>query len=678
MATTQTSERDDLEKIYRAAVAAVEPARLVGLAIDGGCPGAERVPDLIAGASRVLMLAVGKAAAGMAREIERRIGDKLADALAVIPRPSAATTERALILKTLKKVAAGHPVPDQSSEEAARLACEMLRGATADDLVIVAISGGASAMFVRPAEGLALADKIAVNEAMLKAGASIRELNIVRKHLSAVKGGHLLRYCGGARVLGLILSDVPGNDLATIGSGLTAGDSSSCSDAVAVMKRRGVWGRAPEAVRSYLERAAAGEIGETVKPGDPILERVTNVIVGDNNVALEAAERAAAELGYHPRRWKPIHGEANDAGRALAEYMGGIADERVCVVAGGEPVVTVRGGGKGGRAQQCALAMGIELSRIGQRKTNRGAVRGNRRNRRADGCGGSVRVAEHRRGRRSRGSQRRGRVDSQRLVQLLQGVGRTVRNGADRDQRQRRFYRTGELLRPEELKSMQTQPASKIGPIAAIAGAVMLMVGTYLHPMSADPNVPIAAFTEYAASDNWVAIHLMQLFGVILIAASLVLLSRRLADGPASRWAALGAAGAIASVAVASALQAVDGVALKVMVDTWASTPQPGRASMFDAAFGVRQIEVGLASMTSLLLGLTASIYGIALMIDQRFPRWVGVVAIVGGVPTAIAGVVMAHTGFSNQSMVVGMPSNLMLVLWMIALGVCGLRRNAF
>ncbi len=201
---------------------------------------------------------------------------------------------------------------------------------------------------------------------MLKAGASIRELNIVRKHLSAVKGGRLLRYCGGARVLGLILSDVPGNDLATIGSGLTAGDSSSCGDAVAVMKRRGVWGRAPEAVRSYLERAAAGEIGETVKPGDPILERVTNVIVGDSNLALEAAERAAAELGYHPQRWKPIHGEANDAGRALAEYICGITDERVCVLAGGEPVVTVRGGGKGGRAQQCALAMGIQLSEMGR------------------------------------------------------------------------------------------------------------------------------------------------------------------------------------------------------------------------------------------------------------------------------------------------------------------------
>jgi glycerate 2-kinase len=175
-----------------------------------------------------------------------------------------------------------------------------------------------------------------------------------------VKGGRLLRHCGGARVLGLIISDVPGNDLATIGSGLTAGDSSSAGDAIAVMKRRGVWGRAPEPVRGFLE--GAGESDATVKTGDPILERVTNVIIGDGDLALEGAERGAAALGYHAQRWKPMRGEANDAGRTIAEHLCEITSERVCVVAGGETVVTVRGGGKGGRAQQCALAMGIELS----------------------------------------------------------------------------------------------------------------------------------------------------------------------------------------------------------------------------------------------------------------------------------------------------------------------------
>jgi hypothetical protein len=219
---------------------------------------------------------------------------------------------------------------------------------------------------------------------------------------------------------------------------------------------------------------------------------------------------------------------------------------------------------------------------------------------------------------------------------------------------------------------MQMRAGSRIGPIAAVAGAVLLFVGTYLHPMSADPNVPLAAFAEYAASNNWVAIHLMQLFGVVLITASLVLLSRKLADGPAAEWATLGAAGAIASLAIASALQAVDGIALKFMVDAWARTPEP---ALFSAAFGVRQIETGFAGIGDLLFGLTATIYGIALMIDGRFPKSIAAVAIIGGIPTAIAGLVIAHTGFSNQAMVVGMPANSLLIVWLIVLGVYGLRR---
>jgi glycerate 2-kinase len=357
----EQSIRSDLEHIYRAAVAAVDPARLIGLAMDGDRKGGGQVPDLIAAASRLFLLAVGKASLAMAHEIERRVGNKLANSLVVVPKGTAAPTDQT----SLKKIESSHPLPDESSQNAARVACAMLRTATPDDLVIVALSGGASAMFVLPAEGIALADKVAVNQALLKAGASIRELNTVRKHLSAVKGGQLLRHCGSARVLGLILSDVPGNDLGTIGSGLTVGDATTFGDAIAVLKRRDVWGRAPEAVRSYLERAVAGETGAAVNPDDPILDRVTNVIVGDSSVALEGAERSAADLGYQVERIKEMRGEANDVGRTLAQQLGTITGNRVCVIAGGEPVVTVHGGGRGGRAQQCALAMGIELSKLG-------------------------------------------------------------------------------------------------------------------------------------------------------------------------------------------------------------------------------------------------------------------------------------------------------------------------
>lgn len=222
---------------------------------------------------------------------------------------------------------------------------------------------------------------------------------------------------------------------------------------------------------------------------------------------------------------------------------------------------------------------------------------------------------------------------------------------------------------------MRTVPASRMGPLAAISGAVLLLVGTYLHPSSADPNIPSEAFAEYAAARGWVTIHLLQLLGVILIVTALVLLSRQLADGPAGEWATLGMAGAIGSLAVASALQAVDGIALKVMVDSWAGAPEPEKITRFQAAFAVRRIEIGLASMTGLLFGLTALIFGIALWLDRRLPRWMGVVAIVGGPAVAAAGVLFAYMGFSRLAMDINMPSSSLLILWLILMGIDGLRR---
>lgn len=188
--------------------------------------------------------------------------------------------------------------------------------------------------------------------------------------------------------------------------------------------------------------------------------------------------------------------------------------------------------------------------------------------------------------------------------------------------------------------------------------------------MQADPNVPLAAFTEYAADRHWIASHLMQLAGVALMVTALVLLSRMMAGGAADTAAFLGSCGAVASLAVASALQAVDGVALKAMVNAWAAAPADQKEMLFNAAFAVRQIEIGLASMTALLSGLTISIYGIALMRDLRFPTLLGVTAIAGGVPTAIAGVVMAYSGFSNSAMNINLPANSLVLCWMIALGV--------
>jgi len=366
--------RRDLTRIYAAAVSAVAPAHLIGRALGGELEGAEKVPALVADASRIFLLAAGKAALGMATELAARLGPKLHEALAIVPslrvagdpepHPGTSGASR----EAIRTIAAAHPLPDASSQRAAEAALEIASHAGPGDLLLFALSGGASSLMAAPAAPVTLKDKIAINAALLGSGASIRELNIVRRHLSAIKGGGLLRACGGARVLSLILSDVAQNDLATIGSGPTAADPTTFAEAVGVLKRRGLWGRAPETIRDRLERGAAGEIAETIKPGDPLLARADNLVIGDNRLAVEAAAAAATAAGYWVDRGRELHGEADDVGRALSAHLAAIGGARVCVVAGGEPVVTIRGRGRGGRAQQAALAMALELERLGHER----------------------------------------------------------------------------------------------------------------------------------------------------------------------------------------------------------------------------------------------------------------------------------------------------------------------
>jgi glycerate 2-kinase len=362
--------RRDLTRFFAAAVSAVSPAALVGRALAGEIEGSRHVLPVLADASRVYLLAAGKAAPGMALEIATRLGSKLEQALAIIPATAAHGPEYQALraLGRVRVIEGAHPIPDASSERAGAQALEFARHAGQGELLVFALSGGASSLMVAPAAPVTLADKIAINSALLRSGASIRELNTVRRHLSAIKGGGLLRACGGAQVLSLVLSDVMQNDLATIGSGPAAADPTSFADAVAVLKRRKLWGRAPETIRDRLERGAAGEIQETVKPGDSILERAENLVIGDNRTAVEGAADAAAAAGYVVDRWREMHGEAADIGRALSAHLTAISAQRVCVVAGGEPVVTLRGSGKGGRAQQAALAMALELGRLGRER----------------------------------------------------------------------------------------------------------------------------------------------------------------------------------------------------------------------------------------------------------------------------------------------------------------------
>lgn len=363
--------RSDLMRIYAAAISSVSPRRVIARALDGAVNGAESIPAIIDRAATIYLLAVGKAATGMAAECVRRFERKFARALVIVPAARSDTQEQAEIEypeigsdERVQIMRASHPLPDESSQRAGRSAIEFVSQLRANDLLVFALSGGASALMAVPADAIPLADKIAITQALMRAGANIRELNTVRKHLSAVKGGQLLRALNpGARVLGLILSDVPGNDLATIGSGPAAADATTYFDAISILKRRRVWGRAPESVRDYLERGNAGEFAETVKAADEALTRVSNFIIGDNETAIAAASNTAVRLGYSVKRVRELSGEANNVGCQIASDLAAIEDRRVCVLTGGEPVVTVRGNGSGGRAQQSALAMAIELAR---------------------------------------------------------------------------------------------------------------------------------------------------------------------------------------------------------------------------------------------------------------------------------------------------------------------------
>jgi hypothetical protein len=218
---------------------------------------------------------------------------------------------------------------------------------------------------------------------------------------------------------------------------------------------------------------------------------------------------------------------------------------------------------------------------------------------------------------------------------------------------------------------------NRIGAACAIAGSVLLCIGTFLHPMEADANDARAAFTEYAADHLWVTSHLMQLLGVALMVAALLLLAQQLESAQGRSWSRLAAGGATANLAITMALQAVDGIALKRMVDAWTTAPVSQKAAIFQAAFAVRQVEIGLASMLSLVFGATILLYGVALLLDRTYPKWVGGVALVGGVPVTTSGAVMAYTGFSGLAMAINMPATFLLLLWMLALGVLMWRRGA-
>lgn len=307
---------------------------------------------------RVVVVGAGKASEAMAAAADALLADVPVDGLVVVKERAGPGPFR------VRVVEAGHPIPDGRGEAAARAILELVRGAGPEALVLCLISGGGSALMPAPVAGVTLAEKQAVTRLLLEAGATISELNAVRKHLSRVKGGQLARAAHPAPVVALLLSDVIGDPLDVIASGPTAADPTTYADALAILERFGLRERVPASVWAHLEAGARGEAPETPKPGDPVLAGVVNLVIGNNGLVVEAAMAEARRLGLAPcLLTRRLQGEAREVARVFAAILdeaartGSPVGRPACLIAAGETTVTVRGPGRGGRCQEFALAV---------------------------------------------------------------------------------------------------------------------------------------------------------------------------------------------------------------------------------------------------------------------------------------------------------------------------------
>lgn len=356
--------RRDAEMIFRAGLRAADPVDAVRrhLRRKGDLLGVgDRTYDLNE-YSEVRIVGMGKASAAMAEPLVEILGDRLAGGVINVKYGHARDLEGVTVNE------AGHPVPDENGVRGTRGILSYLEDTGEDELVFCLISGGGSALSPAPAEGLTLEDKQEVTRRLLESGATIHEMNAIRKHLSAVKGGRLAGMVHPATLVSLLLSDVIGDDLDTIASGPTVPDASTFEDCLRILDRYEIRKTIPSPALERLETGARGEIGETPKEGDEVFEKTQNVVVGSNALAVKAAERKARELGYNTLILSTfVEGETREVARvhtAIAREV--IATENPvmppgCVISGGETTVTIRGDGLGGRNQEFVLASALEI-----------------------------------------------------------------------------------------------------------------------------------------------------------------------------------------------------------------------------------------------------------------------------------------------------------------------------
>lgn len=314
--------------------------------------------------TKVHIIAFGKAACAMAKAARQAIAiDKQIE-----PGIIVTTYDNATPIDGFEVIGASHPLPDQNGLHAAAKIVEKCRNAKKNEWVLALISGGGSALLPCPVEGVSLADKIAATELLLACGATINQINCVRKHLSKIKGGGLARLAAPADLQALILSDVPDNDLSAIASGPTVADTSTFADAVEVFKSKRVWDKTPFTVKNYLEAGIAGLQPETLKPGEPIFNQTTQTLIGSNSISVDAVFSAAQQQNYVTTIYsKQLAGDARtvaeqwlmDCKNRLEQGLNHASAE----IAGGETTVTLIGNGKGGRNQEMALAFALAVEK---------------------------------------------------------------------------------------------------------------------------------------------------------------------------------------------------------------------------------------------------------------------------------------------------------------------------
>ena len=357
--------REDSRRIFAAGVAAVDPVTAVQrmVARQGDTLVVDGVPYNLRHYAQVYVIGGGKAGATMAQGLEAILGERLTRGAVTVKYGHLAPVVRVTLSE------AGHPIPDAAGVQGAEALMHLAQQAGADDLVFCLLSGGASALLPAPSAAITLAEKQHVTRLLLECGASIDEINVIRKHMSRLKGGHLARLVAPARLITLVLSDVVGDRLEAIASGPTVPDTSTYHDCFEILERYNLLASLPARVCMHLQHGLAGTIPETPKTGDAAFVHGQTVIIGNNRLALQAARDTAKVLGYETLILSSsVQGETRDIARMHAAIAQEIRQSGMplappaCVISGGETTVTIRGDGKGGRNQEFALAAALDIA----------------------------------------------------------------------------------------------------------------------------------------------------------------------------------------------------------------------------------------------------------------------------------------------------------------------------